>query len=328
MAYVYRHFIPQNTSPVGAKSIGVYGSNGQKVCDIPLGGLAHYTGAKLYSFGLVSDTHLYKTEPAWRANAKFDNTLTYLEGQGCVFCAHTGDITNSGLFTGGDSVNMDAGQFVKYKEICDRHTIPVYAICGNHDSYVNPITNNLSELKTYTGTDLYYTVTQGNDLFIFLGQPRGTTPMGDDALQWLSETLEANQNKRCFVFVHPHISSGNPLGAYTSNNLFANWGANTDTFKDMLKQHKNVILFHGHSHTKFECQELDKRANYTDADGFKSIHIPSLTRPRNVINGELSSADGESQGYVVDVYADCVVFNGLNFIDNIPVPLGTYKIDI
>ena len=223
---------------------------------------------------------------------------------------------------------MDAAQFTKYKEICDRHTIPVYGICGNHESYVNPITNNLNELKTYTGTDLHYTVTQGNDLFIFIGQPQGSTPMTDEALQWLYDTLEANRNKRCFIFVHPHISSGNPLGAYSSNPIFDWWGEKTTVFKNILSYYKNTVLFHGHSHTKFECQEVDSEANYSEKDGFKSVHIPSLGRPRKITDGVLSGyINTESEGYIVDVYDDCIVLNGRDFIDNTIVPIGIYKID-
>jgi hypothetical protein len=39
MAYMYNHFIPQNTAPKGAKNIGVYKDN-KKIFTIPLGKLA------------------------------------------------------------------------------------------------------------------------------------------------------------------------------------------------------------------------------------------------------------------------------------------------
>lgn len=329
MAYVYKHFIPQNTAPNGAKSIGVYGSNGNKVCSIPLGRMTPPAKKKLYSFGLVSDIHLYpNVSVAWTPETKFDNALTYFESKGCDFCAHCGDISQTGLFNEGDTVNMDARQFAKYKEICDKHSIPVYGICGNHESYVVPIKNNLAELKAYTGTDLHCSVAQGNDLFIFLGQPQGNTPMTDEALQWLYETLEANRNKRCFIFVHPHLSSGNPLGAYSSNPIFTWWGTKTTAFKNLLNHYKNTILFHGHSHTMFECQEVDSEANYSTKDGFKSVHVPSLGRPRIVVNGVLGDyGNADSQGYIVDVYDDCIVLNGMDLINNEYIPLGIYKID-
>ena len=79
-------------------------------------------------------------------------------------------MTQTGFFNDGDTETFVASQFDSYKEICDRHTIPVYGICGNHESYVNPIVNNLTELKSYTGIDMYYSVAYRNDLFIFLSK--------------------------------------------------------------------------------------------------------------------------------------------------------------
>jgi predicted phosphodiesterase len=329
MTYKYTHFIPQNIAPKGTKYIEVYDSNGEKVCSIPLGRLTPPAKEKLYSFGLVSDMHLYKKGEewvTWNPDAKFDAALSYFESQNCVFCAHAGDITQTGLYDEGDAVNLQPAQFEVYKEIRDKHNIPVYGICGNHESYVVPITNNLPELKTYTGTDLYYTVAQGNDLFIFIGQPYNVCPMSDEALQWLYETLEANRNKRCFIFVHPHISSGNPVGAYKSNPLFQNW-IHFGVFKNLLNHYKNTVLFHGHTHVKFECQEQDKASTYSAKDGFRSVHVPSLSTPRDVVNGELVNRTAESQGYIVDAYGDCIVLNGMNFINNRYVAMGVFKID-
>jgi predicted phosphodiesterase len=328
MGYKYTHFIEENIAPKGAKNFKVYDSSGKEVCLIGLGNMAQPKGTKLYSFGLLSDIHLWSSESSWNGNTKFDNALTYFENQGCAFCTHSGDMTQTGLYNEGDTVNLAPQQFSKYKQICDSHSIPVYGCCGNHESYVVPITNNLVELKNYTGTDLYYSINQGNDVFIFVGQPQGNKPMGDDALQWLSETLETNKNKRCFIFVHPHISSGNPLGAYTSNPIFGWWGTKTDDFKNLLNQYKKTILFHGHTHVKFECQEQDKTSTYSKQDGFHSVHVPSSGTPRDVVDGALVNRTDESQGYIVDVYDSFIVLNGLDLINEKPVPLGTFKIRV
>ena len=34
-----------------------------------------------------------------------------------------------------------------------------------------------------------------------------------------------------------------------------------------------------------------------------------------------------AQGYIADVYDDCIVLNGMDFVTETPVPLGVYKID-
>ena len=77
MSYRYPHFIPQNTAPKGAKKISVYNADGAKVMGIPFGGLAPPKAEKLYSFGLVSDTHIWHLSADWDPNTKFDNALTY-----------------------------------------------------------------------------------------------------------------------------------------------------------------------------------------------------------------------------------------------------------
>lgn len=331
MAYVYRKFIPQNTAPKGAKSIGVYKGD-KRIFTIPLGGLTPANGMPNYSFGLISDIHCWEVTPTWNGNEKFDNALTFFEEKGCLFCAHCGDITQTGLYAEGDKVNLAPSQFEKYKEICDKHSIPVYGICGNHESYVNPITNNPTELDYYTGTGQseYYTKTQGNDLFIFIGQPSYNEVMSDTALQWLQNILENNRNKRCFVFIHPYIEedSGDPLDL-RENSVFDEWGTTkTNAFISIMQQYDNAVLFHGHSHTKYECQELDINANYTERNGFKSVHIPSVGKPRYIEGNTTPEDNNGSQGYIVDVYDDCIVLNGMDLINKTVVPIGTYKINV
>ena len=101
----------------------------------------------------------------------------------------------------------------------------------------------------------------------------------------------------------------------------------------LLRQYPNVILFHGHSHMMFESQQYDDNANYTERNGFKSVHVPSSGHPRELFWDDANkkyywqAKDGGSQGYIVDVYDDCIVLNGMDFINNKPVPLGTFKID-
>lgn len=331
--YKYTHFIKQNIAPVGVKKIVVNDGNGKKVCDIALGGLKPPNATKQYSFGLVSDIHIYPIAAvAWKPEIKFDNALSHFESESCAFCVQCGDFTQTGLYLNYGDTAIDLRQFEKYKEICDKHTIHVYDLCGNHESIQGkPIENNLTELKQYTGNDLYYAVSHGNDLFILIGQPNYNKVMSDNALQWLYETLETNRNKRCFVFIHPYIEedSGDPLD-YRENSVFEDWGTTKKTaFINLMRHYKNTVLFHGHSHTKFECQQYDINANYIERNGFKSVHVPSLGKPRdiNTTTGETPEDNGGSQGYIVDVYGDCIVLNGLDFINNQYIPLGVYKID-
>ena len=344
MTYNYKHFIPQNTAPSGAKRIGIYDEKGTKIGRIALGGLTPPSKEKLYSFGLLSDIHLYKDGAAWvtwNPNEKFDAALSFFESKGGSFCIVCGDLTQTGLYertveTDASTTYLDESQFAKYKEICDRHTIPVYELMGNHESYYDmPIAANLPKMEAYTGKSaLSYTVERGSDLFILLGQPSGDEVMSDADLAWLEDLLADNQDKRCFVFVHSYIEedSGDAKD-FRENSIFDNgyWGeTNRSAFINLLSRYDNVVLFHGHSHVKLEYQRIDANANYTERSGFKSVHIPSLGRPRDVDVTASSTpyADDEAQGYLVDVYDDCIVLNGMDLINHAPVPLGVYKINI
>jgi hypothetical protein len=133
------------------------------------------------------------------------------------------------------------------------------------------------------------------------------------------------------VFIHAYIEedSGDPMDV-RENSIFDYWGVTkTTNFMNLLRQYPNVILFHGHSHMKFENQEYDVNANYTDRNGFKSVHIPSVGNPRDINFDTMKSKDDNSasQGYIVDVYDGCVVLNGMDLINNEYVPLGVYKIE-
>lgn len=326
MKYKYKGFIPQNIAPKGAKNITFFNGNGEKVYTCGLGKMTHPTGTKLYSFGHISDLHIVENGlgVTWNPSTKLDNILTYFESENCAFCSHDGDTTNRGFYL--ESGTLATNQFEEYKRICDLHNIPVYGVMGNHDSYFKAITESLAELQTYTGHGLHYTITQGNDIHIFIGQSASGTPMTDDALQWLYETLETNRNKRCFIHVHPYLDCGNANSLY-GNDVFSWWGTKTTAFKNLLKHYKNTILFHGHSHNAFECQEVDKTANYNESTGFRSVHTPSNSRPTFIVDGIRTTDDSKSYGYLVDVYNNYIVLNGRDFINGEWIPTGVIKID-
>ena len=337
MGYKYDGFIPENTALKNTEKIGVYDASDKRLFGIELGTLTPRNDAPLYSFGLLSDLHLAQQGTlASRSSLKFDNALSFFEDYGCELCCHCGDMTNIGFYMEGDSENLYPHQFAEYKRICDLHeNLPVYGVCGNHESYVNPVTDTLTELEQYTGHGLYYSISHENDVFLFIGQPKATQPMNVEQLQWLYEKLEANRNKRCFVFVHPFISndSGNAFEVY-GNKTF-DWWEHTPVFKKLMSHYKNTILFHGHSHLDFAHQEYEKSANYTQKNGFKSVHVPSCASPMKIENGQRVNSQFESLGYVVDVYDDCIVLRARDFgvvsgdeiVNPKWLPIATYKID-
>ena len=330
--YKYEHFIRENIAPVGAKSIGMYDSSGKRVGSIALGRLKPPTEDKLYSFSAISDVHITVAT----ANTDFQRALTFAENN-CDFTCICGDLT----VTGSDS------ELTQYKSIIDTYakTKPVYAISGNHETCTGEYMTS-ERIKTYTGHGLYYSFTKGNDVFIMLGHYGADHSSGNGdwranefvstaELQWLYETLEANRNKRCFIFNHfyPYQDKvGDANRLYNAMCWDTRDGGIGQAFINLLKHYKNTTLFHGHTHLRLDLQEIDEKANYSSEVGYRSVHIPSLAMPRDMgTDGKMTVVYAESEGYIVDVYENCIILNGRDFIDNDNdghiLPIATYKID-
>jgi hypothetical protein len=225
--------------------------------------------------------------------------------------------------------DKSAAQIEEYKACRTSATVPVYAIAGNHDGAY--VANIETVISTYSGNPLYYTVNQGNDVFIFAGNVSSTTGQlfTRAELQWLYETLEANRNKRCFLFQHvrPDDACGNALGVY----VYDVWGGTEQTvFESLLRHYPNIIFFHGHSHLKFHMQSYSDRANYDNKFGCHSVHIPSISVPRDtasVVNPTITNIYADSEGYVVDVYENGIYLRGRDFVKGEFLPIASYWLD-
>lgn len=349
----FTKLIAENIAPPNVKSIAIY--NGEKkvgTVDISKMNPSNI-GEKLYSFGLLSDVHCSGSDNP-SDGTKLDNALNYFKSQGVSLCCISGDLTDIGFWypvseTDGTSY-YNPFQFDEYISICGKYDFPVYACCGNHESYngydvsntsrldtygSNPTVeiNTLSKLVEYLGDGLVFTKTHGNDVFIFVGQSTQNEPLSYEHFVWLGETLEANKNKRCFVFVHPYVDSsdsGNPNGLHRTplfNSLsVSNHGFDKSMFIDLMASYPNAILFHGHSHFIFDTQKQVENANYSTALGFRSVHVPSTSYCRDIVDGSMVNV-GESLGYLVDVYENHIVLKGYDFIKNDVVPIAQYCID-
>lgn len=317
----YSHFIPENTATAEAKRIGIYNSKGNRVGFIPLGNLSENKGRKQYSFGAISDLHLSVAD----SESDFIRALQYFNYTD--FTCICGDLTNNGNDT----------QLARYKELVNIHAnTPVYAVTGNHDTYTHGAGIE-TQIATYTGKPLYYTVTQGNDVFIMLGIKGEGALFTTAELQWFYETLEANRNKRCFVFQHCFTgyettpTCGNANGMYHSYCWSGDGQTQLTVFKSLLTHYKNTVFFHGHSHLKFRLQDACDYANYDDSEGFKSVHIPSVTRPRQEDGTDSDTSpdydDAGSEGYLVDVYENGIHLRGWDFVTGEFLPIASYWID-
>lgn len=319
----YSHFIPQNVAPLGTRRIGIYDEQENRVGQIPLGSLTPPTpGKKLYSFGALSDIHIGEST----ANDDYIRALKWLSNNVDFIC-ECGDLIHGGA-------DKSAEQIEQYTACRSNATIPVYAIAGNHDgAYVSNVENVIT---SYTGQPLYYSFTQGNDVFVMVGiksNGRTVSLFADGELQWLYETLETNRNKRCFVFQHvrPDDACGNALGIYT-NDIWGDIAGYPEqtVFESLINHYPNVVFFHGHSHLKFGLQQYDDAANIGRDFAGWSVHIPSLSVPRDttsVVNPSIVNVYAASEGYVVDVYPNGIHLRGRDFVKGEFLPIASYWLD-
>lgn len=319
----YEDFILQNTAPVGVKRIGVYDSQDKRIGIIRLGNLAKAKGEKLYSFGAISDVHLSVAD----SESDFVRALKYLDSSIVDFTCICGDLTNNGNDT----------QLARYRELVDANAkTPLYAITGNHETYTHG-DGIESKISAYTGQPFYYTVTHGNDVFIMLGIKSEGALFTSAELQWLYETLEANRNKRCFVFQHcftgyeTTATCGNANGMYHSYCWSGDGQTQLTIFKSLMAHYKNTVFFHGHSHLKFRLQDGCDYANYDESEGYRSVHIPSISRPRQEDGSDSDTSpdydDSGSEGYIVDVYENGIHLRGRDFVKGEFVAIASYWLD-
>lgn len=279
-------------------------------------------GEHLYSFGAISDIHI----GANTSDTDLKASLTYLNAnENVAFTCVSGDITNGGT---------DA-QFTTYKSIKDTYSpnTEVYATNGNHEWRNSSFSDTLWE--TYMSNPRDYVLTHGKEVFIFIGiygDADGKNTFSDTQKTWLETQLEKYKNTRVFLFEHYFINgtgNGNYNSLYPVNTLVYNqthglWLLN------LLKQYKNVFLVTGHSHLKFITQELDKRITICNNVGGTEtgymLHIPSIAIPRDIIDGT-SISDylyAQSEGVVIDVYENCILYRGRNFVDEKFIPIGQF----
>lgn len=315
------NFIPENIAPKDARRIVVCDQRGNKVGGFGLQNLKMPNiGEKLYSFGAVSDVHLQYTT----ALSDFNKALSFLfHSEKVDFACVCGDLTDDGAVE----------DFAQYKAAVGDYE--VYEILGNHDYWTIGTNHIESQVQNFTGEPLYYSFTKGDDVFVMVGIVDEYDLFTGAELQWLQETLEMNRNKRCFVFQHvfpkagTEPSCGNAYGIY--NNQCWNNPALTIAFESLMKHYKNVVFFHGHSHLEFGLQSKEcPYANYSGADGYKSVHIPALSILRSGDasgNSSITEDAGGSQGYVVDVYENGIHLQGRDFVNGKFLPIASYWID-
>lgn len=292
-------------------------------------------GKKLYRVGLLSDLHIVG-DSSYHSEEDFENALNYFKNTvKADFVCITGDLTDGGT----------TAQFTEYKRIKDLYNenMPIYACGGNHDTYQGEISN--LELESVAGHPFDNKVVVGNDVLLFLTlayDMQGGSCMRTTTFGWLSKELEANKDKRVFLFAHHYLCDvGNPAFVYSSGEFYT-YASGSDclNLRILLSKYQNVTLFAGHSHyTPSEQLKGYPKTCLSDSEYpyGRQVHIPSCGKPR-VLNSDLSayvSKNDQSCGVVMDVYEKGIYLNYIDFsgetsidgYENNPIPYGQYYLE-
>lgn len=255
----------------------------------------------LYKFGLLSDAHVDGdgTDTAYSIS-DLKNAIQYFNNKNCKFIVHCGDVTENGR----------SEDYSTLKSCLATSTIPNYSVRGNHD-----MTNGYSEA---TGCADDYTITQNDDLFIFLSPSATSGTLSNDKLNWLENLLTTNTDKRVFFIYHFFFNNTAGNACNLDNGGLPSSDASVIRLKAMIESYPNLIFCNGHSHLRFNLQDLDPNANYYHEEGkCYYVHVPSASRPRGDNgSGGTTNIYGGSEGYLVEVYADKVLFKPIDFINS------------
>ena len=199
------------------------------------------------------------------------------------------------------------------------------------------------------------------DVFIFLSQQwwsynnypdteeNGETDgesriLSDSQLDWLEQELEKDKDKTVYLFFHTFLSNmqtgekqtgeGNCVNNVGEHyNLVYTKGTEDESrFSALMTKYKNVIFFNGHSHYMYSMTKYNPLLNITDYDGQTAtmVHVSSVSSPRSLTDNSDDDYEHymrDSEGYLVTVYDDYIILQGINFLKGKMLSYATYKID-
>lgn len=275
MSKYYKRLISENIAPANASVIGVLDKNGKLVGKIELGSLKKKSGTKLFSFALLSDIHLNKSNPNYPNSVEiFTKILDFCKEKGLKLITINGDITT----------NQENSEYGIYSNFLTKYSdLEIYTNTGNHDmgyqtnyketpknpnvlttkeafdEYTHQETEDLcfSKTVTYGGKNFYF-----NFLSLKKGQlyyePSASYPLFyvDSDIDWLENKLKNQTDGLSFVFVHvPFPDRAGDFGYSYSRKSVLKYN-NLTRLKELSNTYKKTIWMCGHTHDAWELQGL------------------------------------------------------------------------
>ncbi len=316
--------------------------------------LSFNTDDALYTFGAISDPQLANDS---YGSGKYPNDEDHLTDTLNSFASRRVDF----IVSSGDTVNDQNGkqtyaaEYKRYQQILAEsfYSKPIYEALGNHDvgtvwdkngNYYNDnapfikATGLDSKAETINAGKPYFEVTEPTtgDHFIFMALEGGFytnkgTQFSTAQLDWLEGLLKkySTDGKNIFIIEHANIEgwgSGDKLTAPYYYDLGLNKNsADVKRFISLMETYKECVIITGHTHL-----ELSAQYNYSDNNGTSAVmmHNSAIGGVRRLINGTVdrTPVSGLSEGYLVEVYEDCILFNGMNTCADRIMPQCSYII--
>ena len=338
--------------PKGATRLMVFSGDGDVIYSYTIPKERLFAEEELYTFGALSDTHQGTRYGSTSIPYNhFINAAKVLYDKGAITVGICGDFSYD---------NIESEYILHAEAIQEIYQyapdMPIFTTTGNHESkytgfsydwymeYTRGVVDYDSDL-TYSnfGKDnLDYVVElPDGSVMIFLHQiyydyGNSTSRLLDDhQLEWFEERLEEYKDRTVFLFFHTFMdeqvgdatSSGNEYGLPMISST-----VEYKKFDELFKKYKNVVYFSGHSHWAFDSQLVeakpgktndDKNIDNKDGTYATMVHIPACSTPRVLVG----SGDGRSEGYIVHVYENYVVFEGYEFVQGETFAYATFIIE-
>ena len=257
----------------------------------------------LYRFGFLADVHIDGDgDDESKSASDFKNAIAFLNAEGVAFTSIAGDI-------GRDGRSSDYKLVKEYFALANH---PIYTVKGNHDNYQSS-DSSTSGYKSATGCEDDFIKTYGNDVFIYVSMESkdySVAGLSYEKVDWVKQQLSTYKGKRIFFIHHMFINDtcGNNGKTYSSS--MNNSSTRVQNFVAAIKAETKLIHLSGHSHFLFNVTNSYANNNYYyKSGGPHYIHAPSNTRPRDA---SANTVYEKGEGYVVDVYADKVIFRGFD----------------
>lgn len=305
-----------------------------------------------YTFGSISDVQLANDS---YGEGRYPYDETHLAAAFETLAKRDVDFTVSS----GDTVNDQNGnqtyaaEYKRYQKILadSSYVMPIYEAIGNHDVatvWKGSSKTNFDAFIKGTGLDSdintinsgkgYFEITEPNtgDHFIFMAMEGAfytnqNTQFSSAQLDWLEGLLKkySGDGKNIFIMEHANIAgwgSGDKLTSPYYYDLGLNKSSSdVSRFIKLMETYKECVIITGHTHL-----ELSAQYNYSDNNGTSSVmmHNSAVGGVRRLINGSVDRNPvlGLSEGYIVEVYKDSILFNGINLYRNEIMPLCSYII--